>query len=328
MHKVTDFKISRDGQWVLGAVLLSFAYLILVHGYATGYGWYRKTVGGWLWEKWTFSGGDWNFGICVLPLVGILFWLTRDRYVGLKVKPATAVGVGLVVFALAAYFVGYKANERYFGFFGCQMLVAGVILWFLGWEYFKKGFWLWMLLGSMWPWEFLIEPISFNLQLIMVKLTGAVLTLLGDPAVTNGSALMSKATDIFETGERWSLNIEGACSGMRSLFALGMIGIVYAYLALTVEWKRWVLAACIPVIAILGNLVRMLMLYVGVITMGSEWAIGRGHGNESSFHIGSGLMVFLVALVCLTGLVTFLNRGMKMFKRRAVSRTLVSGAKV
>jgi len=221
------------------------------------------------------------------------------------------------------YFVGYKANERYFGFLGIQLLLAGAILWFLGWDFFKKFFWLWLLIGSMWPWEFLIGPISTQLQMVMVRLTGMVLNLIGDPAVVNGTALLSKATESLEAGERWALNIHGACSGMRSLFALGMIGIVFAYLAVKEEWKRWVLVACIPIIAILGNLVRMLMLYVGVLTMGSEWAIGRGEGNESSFHIGSGLIVFVVALACLMTLVTFLNKGMRAFKRRKVVATKV-----
>jgi exosortase/archaeosortase family protein len=83
--------------------------------------------------------------------------------------------------------------------------------------------------------------------------------------------------------------------------------LIYLYLFLKKEWKRWVLFFCIPVVAIIGNFVRMIMLYVGVINFGSEFAIGEGEGEESAYHIGAGLVVFVIALIALGFLVKLLN---------------------
>ena len=141
----------------------------------------------------------------------------------------------------------------------------------------------------------------------MVKFTAGFLNLIGDPAVAHGTAILSKATDTLAEGERFQLNIAGACSGLRSLFALVMIGLIYVYLFLKVEWKRWLLFFCIPLVAVLGNFVRMIVLYVGVIWFGSEFAIGEGEGDESAYHIGAGLVVFVIALIALGFLVKVLN---------------------
>ncbi|GHC65044.1 hypothetical protein GCM10007100_36090 [Roseibacillus persicicus] len=122
-----------------------------------------------------------------------------------------------------------------------------------------------------------------------------------------------------------SLDVDVACSGMRSLFALAMIGIVFAFLRVKDEWKRWVLMAFVPVVAILGNFVRMLMLYGGSVVWGTKIAIGENH-EMSAFHMLAGLMVFVVALILMSGLVAIFEGGWKKFvtRRKTVVRTVES----
>ena len=67
----------------------------------------------------------------------------------------------------------------------------------------------------------------------------------------------------------------------------------------------------------------MVILYFGTITLGPEVAIGTGIGQESGFHIGSGLVVFVVAMICLTGVVKLLNKGLKGFARKKVVKKMV-----
>jgi exosortase len=288
-------------------VMAALLYLVVFNGYATGYEFERASLGWWMWEHWTDSKTEWGFGMLVLPLVGILVWKNSSSILTKEIKPAYYSGFALLLISLFLYFAGYKANERYIGFGSMQLLVGSLVVYFMGWRYFFNIWWLWLIFGMMWPWLFLEGPISFWLQLFMVKLTAGFLNLIGDPAVANGTAIFSKATEDLAEGERYQLNIAGACSGLRSLFALVMIGLIYVYVFLKVEWKRWVLFFCIPIVAIIGNFVRMIMLYLGVINFGSEFAIGEGEGEESAFHIGAGLVVFVIALIALSFLVKVLS---------------------
>ena len=77
----------------------------------------------------------------------------------------------------------------------------------------------------------------------------------------------------------------------------------------------------VPVVAILGNFVRMLMLYFGATFWGTEVAIGEGH-EMSAFHMLAGLMVFVVALVLMSALVAVFEGGWKKVfgRRKAVVR--------
>lgn len=291
----------------LTIVIVTLLYLVVFNGYATGYEFQRTSLGWWMWEHWTDPETEWGFGMLILPLLAVLVWKNRASILSKEIKPAIYSGFFFIALSLFIYFAGYKANERYIGFASMQLLVGSLVIYFLGWKYFFNIWWLWLIFGMMWPWLFLEGPISFWLQLFMVKFTAGFLNLIGDPAVANGTAILSKATDTMAEGERFQLNIAGACSGLRSLFALVMIGLIYVYLFLKIEWKRWVLCFCIPVVAVLGNFVRMIMLYVGVICFGSEFAIGKGEGDESAYHIGAGLVVFVVALITLGFLVKLLN---------------------
>ncbi|MDP0490132.1 MAG: exosortase/archaeosortase family protein [Verrucomicrobiota bacterium JB023] len=316
--------------WVtLALVFASFLLLFAILGYAGGYGkvvdglvdtTYRSTLLADMRADYKRDEGEWSFGYFVPLAVGALFWIRRRELLQTEVKPALVEGGLVIVGALFIYWAGYRGHQKYFGYISGQFLVAGMVLWFLGWAWFKKVFWLWLLLGMMWPWRFLIGRISSPLQAIMVKMTSGFMEVIGVDAVSNGSQLLTATPDP-KTGDPISLDVDVACSGMRSLFALVMIGLVFAFLRVKDEWKRWVVMACVPVIAIIGNFVRMMMLYWGSTAFGTEFAIGEGHANISGYHIAAGLMVFVVALIILSFVTGLLEGGFKKLRRpKAVSR--------
>ncbi len=322
---------------LVAIIIVAFVmvWLFAFQGYAGGYG--VKTAEGTvslsarssLWQDmrqdYTRDGGEWSFGYFVpLAVIG-LFWVRRKELLATSVKPALKVGGFLLFLGFFLYFGGYRANQKYFGYFAGQILLLGGIFWFLGWEWFKKLFWLWALMGMFWPWRFLIEPISTPLQHVMVHLTSGALNLVGIEANTNGTAVLTETKDPL-TDEFISLNVAAACSGLRSLFALVMIGLVFAFMRVKDEWKRWVLMAFVPAVAVAGNFVRMMMLYVGSRVKGTEWAIGEGsETNSSTFHFVAGLIVFAVAVVLMSVVVEVMNRGVTYFKRKKVRTRTVGG---
>ena len=66
----------------------------------------------------------------------------------------------------------------------------------------------------------------------------------------------------------------------------------------------------------------MLLLYYGTIWVSKEFAIGSDD-HPSAFHMGAGIAVFIVALVCMLVLVEILKRGPKSLGRKRVRSRIV-----
>ena len=122
-----------------------------------------------------------------------------------------------------------------------------------------------------------------------------VLNTLGFPTVQNGSGIISAETIGHPAGSLFSVDVADPCSGIRSLFALMMVSALYANFTLKSPWKRLALFACSIPIALAGNIFRILLLTIGIITLGSPVAIGTLE-HPSWFHEGAGFAVFIVAL--------------------------------
>lgn len=315
-----------------------FICLLAILSYSAGYGkevdgvvvYSRDSLIQNMFADYRRDDGEWSFGYFVPFAVGGLFWLRRKELIQTNARPAVVTGFLILLVGFFLYWAGYRGEQKYFGYASLQILVLGMIVWFLGWKWFRQLFWLWVLLGMMWPWRFLIGRISAPLQSLMVQLTTAFLNVFGVDAVASGSSLKTATLDPI-SGIPISLDVDVACSGMRSLFALIMIGLVFAFLRVKEEWKRWLLMALVPVVAILGNFVRMLMLYGGSLVWGTEFAIGKNH-EMSLFHLLAGLVVFVVALAVMSGVVhlteqkgLFQRRKKKQVVRRSVGQTATEG---
>jgi exosortase len=302
---------------VLGTSVGVFFFLWFLNPYSQGYEFERVPLWSSMMEGYRRTDAEWGFGYFVLPAVLALLWVSRDRYRDMKVQPST-VGLAVILFALFLYYGGYKANQKFYGYAAGHIFVAGLILWFGGWDLFKRAFWLWVLFGLIWPLTFLITPISFPLRKLMTILTAGVLEVIDGDIVRKGTNIASAADPArgFAEGDRFNLGIAVACSGLRSLFALGMVSLLYGYVSLEKGWHRLLLFLSALPFAIVGNFVRMMMLYFGTIWVSSEFAIGADEDNPSAYHIGAGIMVFIVALCCMMTLVTVLKGGLKTLRRK------------
>jgi exosortase/archaeosortase family protein len=134
-----------------------------------------------------------------------------------------------------------------------------------------------------------------------------VLNLIGIPVVQEGASISS----IPGFKPEFHLGVEDACSGIQSLFALMMLSGLYGWFFLKRWPSRLVLFLCMLPMAVLGNLVRMVMLGIGCVWLGPETAVGRNvDGNQEMplFHTLAGFAVFAVALTCMWLLSLLLER--------------------
>jgi exosortase len=289
------------------ALLLAAAViLIAVLPYAAGYGPIKRTIFSHLLMYW--KDPTWQHGTLALPIAGYLIWRRRAEIAAISAKP-THLGLPVIVIALFFYYAGYRANNFYLGFIGLMTLIAGSSLWLVGMRRTLEGIFPWLMLGFAWPLAFLESSLAFEMRFLMIRLT-----LLSSPA--HGR----------EAGALFSLNVEGPCSGMRSLFALMMVGALFSYHRQKGFWQRWFLFLMTFPLAILANMSRILVLLGASTLFGQSFAIGDADKEVSTFHFLTGIVVFLVALAGLQGIAWLMDRLFNKQPASAIRRVAVSNA--
>lgn len=309
--------------WIMlaaGAVLL-----MAVQPYAAGYGHFRRTIFSELLMQW--RDATWQHGALLPFIVGYLIWRRRKELAPLPASSSRR-GFVLIGFALLLYFAGFRANNFYCGYLAIMMLLAGASLWLQGVPRSRQLLFPWLMLGFLWPLPFLEESIGYQMRLMMVKTTGFVLNTIGVGSLVSGTALQS-LPDLEsgrKAGELFSVGIAAPCSGMRSLFALLVVGALFAYFRQRVTWRRLTLFSMILPVAIVANMTRILVLIFAAMSFGQKWAIGDAEKEVSTFHELTGIVVFLVAVMLLQAASRLLDRlgGPGRGRGRVVSRQVVS----
>jgi exosortase len=133
---------------------------------------------------------------------------------------------------------------------------------------------------------------AFPLQLFATDVSRAIIQLLGIPVLQEGNMLYFVQT---------RLEVAEACSGLRSMTAFVMLGVLFAYI-MDRPWPRRaaLVAAAIP-LALFANIVRV--TGTGVLAHFYGQKTARGF-----LHDFSGFAVFVFGLVLLFALYWLLNR--------------------
>ena len=292
------------------ASVASFVCLFLIWPYQHGHLDYRSSLfkGILLLIDKADTGSEWIFCPAIPFVVGFLVWRLRKEVAQLPFK-ASKWAITVLLFALALYWLGYKAATRYIGFASAQTFLAGCLLLIGGIPLFRVLLFPWIFFVFTWPRMPLEELLALPLRHITTTASSIFLNLIGVDNIKQGTSLLS-APDLqagLEEGEKFSLNVAAPCSGIRSLFALIMISAFYGYMSLKTGLKRFILFLCAIPLAMAGNFVRILMLSFGSMWFGAEWAIGS-EDHPSGFHMFSGFCVFGVALSGLFGVAVLLNK--------------------
>ncbi len=314
-------------KWVpagCGALALIMLFFIwpYQHWYYDGrssvmWGWFR-TVG-------ESFNGEWMFCYVVPVIVGFLIHLRREELRKLPLHGEWA-GAAISAVGLFFYWVGYKADTGYAGFIAAQILIAGLVVLLGGWRWMRALFFPWLFLAFMWPMFPIEERVVMKLRLMTAGFSGELLHLIGIDVVREGTALSSAADAArgFRQGDVFRLDVEEPCSGVRSLYSLLMVSALYGYLSLKRTGPRLVLFASAIPLAVMGNVVRMVLLAIGSMWFGTEFAVGRnlgeGHQEMSVYHSLAGYAVFAVALAGMFGLCSLLEKShwktLKNLKKR------------
>jgi exosortase len=127
--------------------------------------------------------------------------------------------------------------------------------------------------------------IAFPLQLIAADLAVTVLQAFGNPVLREGNIIHLPTGQLF---------VAQACSGLRSLMALGTLGVVFAYFFRKTWWERILLVVSTLPIAILVNSFRVWLTSSLTLRYGQDMATGVIHQTEGFFTFGLAFALLLV----------------------------------
>ncbi len=293
--------------WLLPLATIT-AFLGLLMGgipYSAGYGWSKIPLGSMMWTLW--AQPDWQHAMFV-PLISLFLVFVQQKKIRQTPIRGSNWAAGWILLGIFIYCIGLKAETQYFGFVAIQILLAGLILWFWGTKVFSMVSFAWVFLLFMWPMPFLDGMMALPLRLVMSHSSSTLLNLLGTPCIQSGTAVLSAPDPAagLKLGGKFQVDIADPCSGLHSLFALMMVSTLAGYMSVKSIAARWLIFLTSIPLAIMGNVVRILLLVWATEHFGADFALGTAD-DPSWFHLGCGYAVYLVALILLIGLITLLN---------------------
>lgn len=218
-------------------------------------------------------------GFFVPIFSGFLIWERRGKLAKLSAQPSWS-GLIILLFALLALTLG-TVNSGFFLYrISFLFLIAGGVVFLAGWKHLAAISFPLAFLVLMIPSPALLQYITFPLQIVASKTASFLLMLAGVPTVREGNIILLPNA---------RLEVAEACSGIRSLFSLMTLTIIYGYLAEARIGVRVLLALLAVPISVLANALRIAL--TGVVV--EQWGI---EGAQGTLHLLSGWLIFAGSL--------------------------------
>ena len=265
--------------------LLSAAFIIMMAAFYLQY----YTDFGRLFNKWDSE----DFSYCYL--VPLLFaYLVYTKWSTLKKIEIDSSYAGFAVILVAGglQFVGWIGSIQTVAFISIWVCVIGLALLVFGARMVKTLFFPFIVLAFIVPLPpFLNRLFTFKLKLMSSSLAVDMMQLAGLSVFREGNII-----DIGVT----QLQVVDACSGLRYVYPLFLMGLVFAYLFHRKWWGRMVIILATAPISIFSNALRIAVTGFLSVNVSQELADGFFHGF-------SGWLVFMVSFIFLALLSWLLN---------------------
>jgi len=236
------------------------------------------------WQWW--DDPNYTHGFLVPLFSGFLVWQRRKQLAALPPR-ASWIGLPVLLAGVGALLLGDLAAENFLMRSSLIVVLAGLILFHLGWDSFRVLAFPLLFLFFMVPLPAtLFYAIAFPLQSLAARNAAWTLDHLGVPVLLDGNVIHLT---------RLSLGVAEACSGIRSLISLFSVAVGWAALTIPGMWGMAVFVAAVIPITILANAGR-----VGVTGLIAQW-FGIEYA-QGFFHTFSSWLVFVFAFVCLLGI--------------------------
>jgi exosortase D (VPLPA-CTERM-specific) len=233
---------------------------------------------------------DYSYAYLIPFVVLYIIW---DKRVTLASLPSVRSWKGLVPLALGLllFWLGELGGEFFTLYVSSWLVLVGICWLHLGWKKLKTLALAFIFILAMFPFpNFIHGKISVKLQLISSQLGVVMLHLTGMSAYREGNVIDLGFTQ---------LQVVDACSGLRYVIPLMILGLLLAYFFRAAFWKRaFVFLSTIP-LAIVTNSMRVAITGVLYRVWGQEAAEGFFHGFSAWFIFIFSLAVLLLEMLIL-----------------------------
>lgn len=245
----------------------------------------------WMLERWRAPDAYYSHGFLIPCISAFIVWRKRYRLRKLILKPDERGWLFLAA-GLAVYCISASAKIYFTSAFSLIAAITGIILLFLGREFFILLMFPVTFLVFMVPLPLVaVSYLSFNLKIMATQIAAAFLHELGIHALLEGSVIKTAHTYLI---------VEDPCSGLRSLVALVAMGALTAHFSkLSRVGKIIVFVSSIP-IAVVSNALRITTLALLSEAYGAAVLTG-------AVHFIMAVVVFIIALVGLTTVIKLLE---------------------
>jgi exosortase len=263
------------GLWISVGVtsLLLIWFFCIETRYGPGHG--RSSLG-WLYSTWT-PVTDYEHGKLVpFVILGLIAYRFKDLLK--SAEPGSLWGLASVALGCLFYLAAYRTLQPRVAVGGLPFIVWGSVLYLWGWQVARilafPLFFIWIAIPLP-----TFQQATTHLQLLATSFAHHGSNLMGVETYTKGTMVLPVEGD-------WKpLSIAHGCSGIRSLMALLMISAAWAYIAKFALWKKTILFLSAIPLAILGNGLRIISIFVIAEYGDAKWA-------ATTWHDWSGLLLF------------------------------------
>src|SRR5258705_993132 len=185
--------------------------------------------------------------VFIVPfLVGLLIWWKREELLAVS-KQTSWLTIALLAAALLVHICGYVVQQARVSFLGFLLGLYALmgIIWGATW--LRVVFFPFFLLVFCMPLGSSADFITQPLRKVVAELS----VLISHYGL--GIDVMRQGSQIFDSSHSIQYDVAPACSGIRSLVALGLISTVYGFLGFKRQWKRWLIVLSAIPLAVAGN---------------------------------------------------------------------------
>lgn len=235
---------------------------------------------------------EYSYGYFIPVISAFLIWQKSDQLRQFELQ-GSWTGLLLVWIALGLGAIGELSAVRLFSQYGFIVALFSLSVCIIGWRGTRIIAVPLAILFFMIPLpQFLLRELSQQLQLVSSQLGVAIIRLLGISVFLEGN--------VIDLGS-YKLQVVEACSGLRYLFPLMVLGFLAAYFFQGAWWKRAVIVLSTIPLTIVINSLRIGVIGVTVEYWGSSMAEGLLHDFEGWF-------MFMICIVLLIGEMSLLAR--------------------
>ncbi len=240
---------------------------------------------------WWLGLPEFSHGILIPPLAAFLVWQHKDSLEKIRFN-GNWWSLALVLLGGAVLVMGQLGTVYTLVQIAYVITLYGLILSLVGWSAFRLLTMPLLILVFMIPLpQFVLANLSTKLQLLSSQIGVAMIRWFDISVLLEGN--------VIDLGS-YQLEVAEACSGLRYLLPLMVLGFLMAYIYKGAFWKRLVIFLSSIPLTVLMNSFRVAVIGVTVEYWGIQMA-------EGSLHDVQGWMLFMVSGALMLGEVAVLN---------------------